>query len=334
MRKERWFSILTQAFTIEDIRLAMREYPKGFTFTITLLLPIVLCGCGTAQITYQTPNTNEPILLGSKVGIPNISLPTAERFVSKVEGHVGKVSLLSGESKEEDADVAFENLLPDASAAIENGRYTAIANNKSMSRWFMSENPVKIDTSHDFQIESTLYKLAGVSDNLYGIKFGADSSGNGLIFGVTSNGYYKFADYDSSDWHTLIDFKESNAIRQGNQVSNKLTVKRIGNKYLFIVNDSLIDTYEYQRFHGERLGFAISSAQHVAVERITVRDLSTDKVFFDDNFADNRNKWYVTGAGGRCVTNLYFALRHRTLFLILGQGDHITYFGDIHEFSK
>lgn len=329
------YSMIAKFNIEEPLLLSMRKYHRILS-AFALILPIALCACGTAVITYQTPNIDQPILLGSKVGIPKLPMPSNATRIGEVDGNIGKTFVLIGmqENKEENADAAFTDLLPDAFASIDKGRYDLIVKNEEITRWFFPENPIKIDQTHDFKIDAILHKISGASDYIYGIKFGADSSGNGFIFGVTSNGDFRFASYYADDWHPLIDFKESKAIRQGTNVINKLTVLKYKNKYVFAVNESLVGNYEFQNFYGDNVGFSISSAQHVAVEKIIIRDLKNKKVLFEDDFNDNRNKWFITTTGERYVTDLYFGLRHRYLLLILGIGDHISFWGDVYEFNK
>jgi hypothetical protein len=78
-----------------------------------------LASCGTT-ITYKTPNIDQPILLGSKIGIDSVALPSNAEAIGSIDGHIGKKFMLIGmtEEKEENADNDFPQLQNKSESAM------------------------------------------------------------------------------------------------------------------------------------------------------------------------------------------------------------------------
>lgn len=182
--------------------------------------------------------------------------------------------------------------------SIKNGRY--YLNHKRDKSGWNSHRSVTINTNRDFEIEASIYKVSGVTGYGYGIVFGRKDNENYYSYNITSNGYYRIAKNTNDNWETIVDWKQSSAIKTGNGMTNKLSIQKQGSQIKFYANGTYLYGMSFQEFFGDRVGFVLYNNQQIAIDYLKVSYLSggtttttiTDNdAYFLDNFSNNYNGW-------------------------------------------
>ena len=137
--------------------------------------------------------------------------------------------------------------------------------NKSWSEYI----DVPIEQYEDYTIESTISRSSGVDNHGYGVLWGGKDGANFYAFTISGNGKYRFAKISNGKWTELIKWKKSEHVRTGFS-KNKFTIKKIGSKYEFHLNDKLVDTYAVGTFFGNKIGFLVSLNMKIRVRDIRV----------------------------------------------------------------
>jgi hypothetical protein len=109
-----------------------------------------------------------------------------------------------------------------------------------------------IDIKRDFEIEAELLYVQGENDNAISLVWGKDDKNYRLRFGISGNGQYRINQY-SGKWIDLKNWTISSLVRKSDY--NKLTVRKIGEKYYFFLNEQLVHTSDFYSFFGSQIGF-------------------------------------------------------------------------------
>jgi hypothetical protein len=155
---------------------------------------------------------------------------------------------------------------PDSSAAVANGKYT-FENKKVGHNWNVDKN-ILIDSTRDLTIETEMKFISGDDANFYGLLWGRKDRDNFHFFGVIPNGNYAYRKLVNGSWVEVIPAKISPAVQRG-AVSNRLTIKKRGNKTEFYINDKLLDTAPFEVFNGN-IGFHLNHTMKVEIEYLRV----------------------------------------------------------------
>lgn len=126
--------------------------------------------------------------------------------------------------------------------------------------------PITLDQSRDFMIESTIRKVSGPEDGW----------GYGLLWGSDQN---RFTIFGSSGSYSIIgDIYARNpspSINTGN-ATNKLTVKKIGDKLKFYVNDNYLAQADFTTFTPNQIGvYFYMNNVRIEIENITITYLTS-----------------------------------------------------------
>jgi len=164
---------------------------------------------------------------------------------------------------------------------------------------------------------------------------GAESKGNGLVFGADPllKNYYRFLvskdgafmiDKISNDGKTLVqDWKYANAIRTG--TTNALSIVKFGNHWTFRINDFIVYSGDATSFFGNRHGFYVASFCTIYCNSFSIYDMTLAKkdtktpkeniydAVFLDYFNNNDNDWDITD-NDDATTSLdgSFNIKHKT----------------------
>ena len=136
------------------------------------------------------------------------------------------------------------------SSKIENGAFeiTSTCKEAYPSYWI----PRSVDLTRDFEIVAELLFVRGESNNSISLVWGKDDKYNGFHFGISGNGQYKISQFNGS-WIILKDWTVSDLVHMTDY--NKLTVRKIGTKYYFFLNEKLVLTSDFYPFSGNQVGF-------------------------------------------------------------------------------
>jgi len=198
-----------------------------------------------------------------------------------------------------------ESSTSDVNLAISNGDY--IFDHKRASGGWSSTIEKKYDTSKDFRISAQLKKKSGITDNGYGIIFGRKDSNNQNLFYISGQGSYNICKYVNGTRTAIKNWTKSSHIKNGNGVSNLLTVIKTGSKIEYLINSNVVYTSYSYRSYGDRIGFIVYDKQKIAVGYLSMTYLnlkksnpivqkntttsSTEKIIWEDDFVTNKNNW-------------------------------------------
>lgn len=188
----------------------------------------------------------------------------------------------------------------DSQLRVSNGKY--YINNK-ITRGRSTDIDKYIDTSKDFEIETKLDKISGVTNYAYGLVFGKGSSGE-FRFYISSGGWYKVLRHINGKEQIIQKWVKSSNIKNGNGKSNTLKVKKEKGYYKFYVNNNFLFETEFENFYGDRIGFYVSNKQKIGVDYLRVKYNSstinnnnytniTLPLPLVDDFYSNKNGWYT-----------------------------------------
>ena len=182
---------------------------------------------------------------------------------------------------------------------VSNGKY--YIDNKVTSGIF-SDNTKYIDANRDFEIETKIDKISGVTNYGYGLIFGKGSSGE-FRFYIASTGWYKVARVVDDKEQIMQKWIKSSYVKTGNGKSNVLKVKKDNGYYKFYVNGNYLYQTEHEPFYGDKLGFYVANKQKIGVDYIRVKYNSSSnnnytnnkvlKLPLQENFYSNNNGWYT-----------------------------------------
>lgn len=156
----------------------------------------------------------------------------------------------------------------DASTVYQSGQYHITVNEIDWVAW---GNPY----SHfdDFVLEVDATQVAGTDDNDFGILLRYVDVDNFYRFEISGDGYYSFDLMQDNEWLTLIEWTESDAIRQGTS-TNTITVVCDGPKFEFYVNGVYLDEYRDNTFPSGDIGLLAGTIQeapvHIAFDNLKV----------------------------------------------------------------
>jgi len=153
-------------------------------------------------------------------------------------------------------------------AGISGGYYNFEHKNEEDSYYVW--NSVALNDEEDFQISSTLTHVSGIDNYGYGLVWGMKDLENCYTFDISDNGYYRFGKFDNDEWSNLIDWTSSDLLRSGN-ATNTLTIDRIGTYYHFYINGEWQDSFEFEPFFGNRIGFVIWRNQFIKIDELVVK---------------------------------------------------------------
>ncbi len=190
--------------------------------------------------------------------------------------------------------------LENAFFAIRDGAYH-FSHNRQEGGWHVSRF-IGIDEFRDFEIETTIKKVGGITNNGYGLIWGRKDPSNQFEFQVSGDGYFRIKKYVDNVPYDFVDWQTSPAVRTGNGSTNKLKIEKTNHLVHFFVNDIPVHTMQFEPFLGHEAGYVVYSQQQIAIDYLKVSqsrpdDLSflsgsRDKVrIFSDEFNDNINQW-------------------------------------------
>ncbi len=131
----------------------------------------------------------------------------------------------------------------------------------------------------NFVLDVDATQVEGPDNNHYGVVVRYADNRNFYRLDVSGDGYYSIQRYRDGEWETLIDWRESEAIRQG-ATTNHLQVIAEGPKLTWIVNGAVVDSIEDTDILVGDVGltagaFPDESGVHVTFDNFQVKPLET-----------------------------------------------------------
>lgn len=154
------------------------------------------------------------------------------------------------------------------SLRIQDGRYWF--QHKVEEGAWLTWKEVAIDEQQDFTIRTSITKVSGVQNYGYGLLWGLKDVDNYYQFLMSGNGYYRYVKEAGGEAVNLIEWTQSDIVRQGDGSTNDLMVKQIDQRLEFWLNGQLLAEAEAEPFFGNQIGFIVYNIQEVAIDSLVV----------------------------------------------------------------
>ncbi len=178
--------------------------------------------------------------------------------------------------------------------------------------------PAIIDQNRDFEIETSLRFVEGQMDKGYGLQWGKSVNPvRQFDFLLTGGGHYTIDKYDGK-FSDYVPFTLSDDVNR--YAFNKLTVRKVSDKYYFFLNEKLVHTMPFEPFFGNLLGFQVGDNSTIMIDHIEIAYLDEVKeekskvLIMDYKFITGSDKVAigkavtltvnVTNVGNKDATNL------------------------------
>ena len=159
----------------------------------------------------------------------------------------------------------------------ENARIEVLSGKYYLYNWsevdyWRTRKTLEIDQDRDFEITAKFSKVGGSDNNSYDIIWGSDGD-NFYTFGVSGDGNYIFSKLIDDQWSHVINWTKSDYINNYN-ATNILKVSKTGNRYYFYVNGNYVNSAQFERFYGAKIGFGVNPGIRVEIDYVEVRGYS------------------------------------------------------------
>jgi hypothetical protein len=176
-----------------------------------------------------------------------------------------------------------------SSGDISSGYYTWKSKHKT-SAW-STQKTIKIDQDKDFEIQARLKYLDGKTTSGIMLEWGKSSSGDNFNFEFNANGKYWIGKYEGE----YVKSKGWTASSSINKTSfNKLTIRKIGEKYYFFINQEYVHSMPFKKFYGDKVSFTAPAKSSIKIDYLTLSYLGEEEVK-NENFRKGNNEENSTG---------------------------------------
>jgi hypothetical protein len=128
--------------------------------------------------------------------------------------------------------------------------------------------PVIIDQNRNFQIEVSIRLVEGVMNKGYGLQWGkAVNPFRQYDFLLTGAGHYSIDKY-TGEFQDYVPFTISDKVNR--YAFNKLTIRKVADKYYFFLNEKLVHSMPFEPFFGNLLGFQVAENSTIMIDDIDI----------------------------------------------------------------
>jgi tetratricopeptide (TPR) repeat protein len=152
---------------------------------------------------------------------------------------------------------------------IKNGKYYFQSKTKENSWTLYNTNQKPFDGNKDFKVEWTFQQEKGADD--YGVGlfcYKNDEMSKGFGIWLSSDGKWK--GLIPSDSSATTDWQEERLVKKGNQVSNTVSILKIGNTISFIINNETVYQNKYAPGNIKRIGYQIGNEKTIAIDYVKI----------------------------------------------------------------
>lgn len=145
--------------------------------------------------------------------------------------------------------------------------------------------PVIIDQNRSFEIETSIRFVEGQMDKGYGLQWGKSANpAKQFDFLLTGAGHFTIDKY-TGEFKDYVPFTLSPKVNR--YAFNKLTIRKVSEKYYFFLNENLVHTMPFEPFFGNLVGFQVAENSTIRVDHIDIayldkKDDSRSKVLIMD----------------------------------------------------
>ena len=158
--------------------------------------------------------------------------------------------------------------------------------------------PVIIDQNRNFEIETSIRFVEGQMDKGYGLQWGkAANPMKQYDFLLTGAGHFTIDRY-TGEFKDYVPFTISPKVNR--YAFNKLTVRKVADKYYFFLNENLVHSMPFEPFFGNLIGFQVAENSTIRVDNIEVayldkKDDTKSKVLIMDYKFDTNDEKVSVG---------------------------------------
>lgn len=148
----------------------------------------------------------------------------------------------------------------DSAGGYENGKYVLQVFKTDTFYWaYLGQN------YDDFVLDVDATKQAGPDDNGFGVIFRYQDAQNFYRFGISSDGFYELGYYENDEWTSLMDWTETEVIKQGNK-TNHLTLICEGSNITVAVNGETLASFSDETFTSGDVGVFAGATTEAGVK--------------------------------------------------------------------
>ncbi|MCK5145220.1 caspase family protein [bacterium] len=153
---------------------------------------------------------------------------------------------------------------------IEQGHYYYASYNDN---WYYMWQGVPLDESRDFELESeikTAHSEVGIGS---GFLWGKSSSQfNMYLFCITDDNKFFLSKYIEKKWQNIVNATYSQYIHS--DAYNKVSVRKIKDKYYFFINGFNVHTMPYKQFFGPNVGYCVAKKSSLFIDNLRISYLN------------------------------------------------------------
>jgi S1-C subfamily serine protease len=166
------------------------------------------------------------------------------------------------------------------------------------------------DVSNDFSIETTL-NLKHQKDYGAGLIWGAKDWDNYYCFKITANGYYKISAKSKGIERVFgVDWTKSELINTG-YASNRLKILKEEDKYLFVINGSVVYSEEFYKIRSSNIGFIFPPGEGAFDNLIIKYEIASNEIISKNRPSGGRKTG--SGTGFAISSNGYIATNYHVI---------------------
>jgi S1-C subfamily serine protease len=240
-----------------------------------------------------------------------MGLPVSGKFVEYDKS--GNASLLYRENFALNKDIWVQDNPSDKSYL---GDYREVQMIKTGPEPLSRLTQIDVNQGYDFTIKSTILRYPSKEKGPYGLVYGYKDIQNHFMFLINTKGQYKIFGQIEGMPVELRDWNDSKAIKVGKEMQfNTLEIHNFEKKLYFIINDEIVDQFEFKPFKGDFYGFASYSKGAFALTELTVRErLPLDEIFKIVPLQyDSDDGWIGNGSGFFISSNGYIATNYHVI---------------------
>jgi hypothetical protein len=206
---------------------------------------------------------------------PLVTLTSSASAAPSATASVAASDVLMADDFSTPRNAWLSEVTEQAEKGYEDGEFRLTVYQPEYSTWSYPDPPRDFV---DFALEVDARRVSGPLDNEFGVlvRYQPETD-EYYLFAISSNGFYSVQKYQANEWQKLVDWTESTAILQGEDV-NRLRVTGQGDKMRFFVNGEPLTQVEDASFRSGSVGLLASTNEKgglaVAFDNLRVRSLS------------------------------------------------------------
>lgn len=173
---------------------------------------------------------------------------------------------------------------------VYNGRYY-FEHKRNEKFWRVSTTSFNLDTSKDFELETSIQKISGVESSGISFLYDFKDANNYKEFGYTSSGYFRVAKSVGGTYSNQKSWTSSSKVKKGNFGVNTLKISKTGNTITFYINGSNVYSQDFTSFVGKQMAICIYRNQKISIDYLKVKQKSSSS-YNNNNNNNNNNKKY------------------------------------------